>query len=37
MNVIAHIGFWFGFVSIFSISEMLVLSYSDDEGVAHHY
>lgn len=37
MKVIAHVGFWFGFVSAFSISEMLALSYSDDESIVCHY
>lgn len=37
MKVIAHVGFWFCFVSAFCISEMLALSYSDDEGAVCHY
>lgn len=37
MKVITHVGFCFGFVPAFSISEMLALSYSDDEGVVCHY
>lgn len=37
MKVITHVGVWFGLVSAFSISEMLALSDSDDEGVVCHY
>lgn len=37
MKVITHVGFWFDLVSAYSISEMLALSYSDDEGVVCQY